>query len=294
MAHPPLSVWLLAIRPKTLPAAIAPVIIGTGMAFADGAFHWLSAFAALLGALFIQIGTNFTNDYSDHARGTDTADRLGPVRVTQAGLVPAETMKRATIVVFAAAFLIGLYLVSRGGWPVVMIGVCSVLFGVLYTAGPYPLGYNGLGDVFVLIFFGPVAVGGTYYVQALQITWPVILAGFSPGLMSVGVLTVNNLRDIDGDRKAGKRTLAARFGRAFARIEYLSSLLIAAGLPVVLFFTVRQSGYLLLVLIMPIMAIPTIRTVFTQTDGPSLNSALAGTGRLLILYALLFSVGWVL
>jgi len=219
------QVWILASRPKTLAAAIAPVIIGCAMAYADNAFHWLAALAALFGSVMIQIGTNFANDYFDFKKGTDTHERIGPVRVTQAGLVKPVTMKRAIAIAFGLAFLAGIYLVWRGGLPVIGIGLLSILFGILYTAGPLPLGYNGLGDIFVFLFFGLVAVGGTYYVQALTITPEAIIAGAAPGFWSVGILTVNNLRDIDNDRKGGKKTLAARFGRTFARSEYVMCVL---------------------------------------------------------------------
>ncbi|MBN1213141.1 MAG: 1,4-dihydroxy-2-naphthoate polyprenyltransferase [candidate division Zixibacteria bacterium] len=289
-----LKVWLLASRPKTLWAAIAPVIIGTAMAYADRAAHWPSALAALFGAVMIQIGTNFANDYLDYKKGTDAFERLGPLRVTQAGLVEPSVMKRATFFAFALAFAAGVYLVWRGGWPIAIIGLLSILFGVLYTGGPYPLGYNGLGEIFVIIFFGPVAVGGTYFVQALSIDLSVIIAGLSPGLFSTALLTVNNLRDIDGDRRAGKKTLPARFGRTFARWEYLLALLIALLIPVVLVFMTARHIYSLFSLLVLMAAVPTIKKVFTQTDGEILNSALAATGKLLLIFSLIFSIGWLL
>ena len=176
-----MEIWILAARPKTLWAAIAPVIIGTAIAYDSGAAAWLPALAALFGAVAIQIGTNLANDYFDYTKGTDAGNRLGPLRVTQAGLVKPKTMKLATVVAFLLASVAGAYLVWRGGWPILIIGVLSILSGVFYTAGPYPLGYNGLGDIFVLIFFGPVAVGGTYYVQTLSIDWTVLVAGLAPG-----------------------------------------------------------------------------------------------------------------
>lgn len=286
--------WLQASRPKTLWAAIAPVIIGTAMAHADRSAHWLAALAALFGAVMIQIGTNFANDYLDYKKGTDAGERLGPLRVTQAGLVKPAVMKRAIVFVFTLAFLAGVYLVWRGGWPVVIIGLASILFGVLYTGGPFPLGYNGLGEIFVIIFFGPVAVGGTYYVQVLNIDLTVILAGISPGLFSTALLTVNNLRDIDGDRRAGKKTLPARFGRTFARWEYLLSVLVAVLIPVVLVFMTGRHIYSLFSLLVLMAAVPTVKKVFTQTDGDILNNALAATGKLLLLFSLIFSIGWLL
>ncbi len=286
--------WIMAIRPKTLWAGVAPVIMGTAMAYADGKAHWLSAAVTLFAAVMIQIGTNFANDYFDYLHGADTQERLGPVRVTQAGLVSPQTMKTAFIVVFSLAFAAGMYLVWRGGFPILLIGVLSILLGILYTGGPYPLGYNGLGDIFVLIFFGPVAVGGTYYLQALQITPPVLLAGLAPGLLSTALLTVNNLRDVETDRKAGKRTLAVRFGITFARMEYLLSLLIACLLPLGLALYKRDNYYSIATLLVLMLAYPTIKLVFRESGSPVLNKALGDTGRLLLIYSILFSLGWVI
>jgi 1,4-dihydroxy-2-naphthoate octaprenyltransferase len=289
-----IKIWITASRPKTLWAAFSPVIIGTAMAYGEGKVHWLSAFLAAVGAVLIQIGTNFSNDYYDYFRGVDKKERLGPLRVTQAGLVKPETMKRATILIFSLAFISGLYLIYRGGWPVLIIGLLSILFGILYTAGPYPLGYNGLGDIFVLIFFGLVAVGGTYYVQALEINKLVLLAGLSPGLFSTAILTVNNLRDIYTDKKAGKKTLAVRFGEDFARLEYLFSVLIACLIPLILFFITGSHLYALAASLVFLAAIPPIRTIYEQKPGKIFNQVLATTGRLLFLYSLLFSIGWIL
>ncbi|MEJ2050430.1 MAG: 1,4-dihydroxy-2-naphthoate polyprenyltransferase [Calditrichota bacterium] len=289
-----IKIWITASRPKTLWAAFSPVIIGTAMAYGEGKVHWLSAFLAAVGAVLIQIGTNFSNDYYDYFRGVDKKERLGPLRVTQAGLVKPETMKRATILIFSLAFISGLYLIYRGGWPVLIIGLLSILFGILYTAGPYPLGYNGLGDIFVLIFFGLVAVGGTYYVQALEINKLVLLAGLSPGLFSTAILTVNNLRDIYTDKKAGKKTLAVRFGEDFARLEYLFSVLIACLIPLILFFITGSHLYALAASLVFLAAIPPIRTIYEQKPGKIFNQVLATTGRLLLLYSLLFSIGWIL
>ena len=294
MAESRLSVWIMASRPKTLWAAVSPVIVGTAMAYADRGGHWLAALAAFFGAVMIQIGTNFANDYYDFHKGSDSHDRLGPTRVTHAGLVTLPAMRRAIVSAFGLAFLAGIYLVYRGGWPVVIIGLSSILFGILYTGGPYPLGYNGLGDIFVLIFFGPVAVAGTYYVQALHITDIVILAGLAPGLFSVAILTVNNLRDIDSDQRAGKKTLPARFGRTFARSEYLFCVVVGSLLPVLLVALDTSRVYGLMGCFTIFLAIPTIRTVLTDTSGSALNEALAGTGRILLVYSLLFSIGWLL
>jgi 1,4-dihydroxy-2-naphthoate octaprenyltransferase len=293
LAQSRLHIWILAARPKTLPAAAAPVLIGAALAFSAAGFHLPSALAAMFGALLIQVGTNFANDWLDYEKGTDTEQRLGPLRMTQAGLVSVSAMKRATFVVFGLALLLGIYLVIRGGWPIVAIGLSSILFGFLYTGGPYPLGYNGLGEIFVLIFFGPVAVGGTYYVQTLDISLPVLLAGFAPGLFSVAILTVNNLRDLNNDRTAGKHTLAVRFGRQFALHEYNFSLLAACTVPLVLsfFFGGPPLGMLASLTVIP--AIMAMRKVAAVT-GRDLNDCLAGTGRLLMVYSLLFALGWIL
>ncbi len=294
MTHSRFQVWTLACRPKTLWAAIAPVIIGTAMAWSDRAGHWPSALAALFGSVMIQIGTNFANDYFDFKKGADTHERVGPLRVTQAGLVSPAEMKRAIIVAFGLAALAGVFLIWRGGMPILIIGLLSILFGVLYTAGPAPLGYHGLGEIFVLIFFGPVAVAGTYYVQALSPILEAAVAGIAPGLLSVAILSINNLRDIENDSRTGKKTLAVRFGRGFARGEYLGSILAACAIPVILNIRTGRHPYVLISLLILLPAIPVIKTVWTQTDGSILNKSLAATGKLLLLYSVLFSIGWLL
>ncbi len=265
------------------------------MAADAGGLHAPSALCALTGALLIQIGTNYANDYSDYAKGTDTPERLGPTRATQAGFVTPRAMWLAAAITFALACVPGLYIVLRGGWPFVIIGLLSIACGVLYTAGPYPLGYIGLADLFVLIFFGPVAVGGTYYVQALDISAPVIVAGFGPGLFSVAILTVNNLRDIDQDRAAGKKTLPVRFGRGFARFEYIASIVLATWIiPDALAVYTQDHLFVMFTVVALGAAAPTMRKVCTETDGAVLNDMLANTGKLLMLFSLLFSAGWML
>ncbi len=286
-----LHIWLLAARPKTLWAAITPVIMGGALALEADKLHWLALSAALVGAVLIQIGTNFANDLFDFLKETDTEDRIGPVRVTQAGLVSPGQMKTATTLVFALAVLVGLYLVLRGGWPILVIGVLSILFAILYTAGPYPLGYTGMGDVFVLIFFGPVAVGGTYYVSSLELTTTSILAGVSAGMISTAILTVNNLRDYDTDKKAGKKTLAVRFGRGFARTEYLFMMIGGMLFPILIFLREPGHPWILISSLAVFTAITSIRRVM-QTTGPELNEVLAQTGKMLALFGALFSVGW--
>ena len=290
----PLRVWLLAARPKTLPAGIVPVIAGAVVAWESGGFHLWSVAAALTGSIMIQIGTNFGNDLFDFKKNTDTEDRIGPMRVTQAGLVTPRQIASATIIVFLLAILAGLYLVSRGGWPVVAIGLISILCGVLYTAGPWALSYLGLGDLFVLIFYGPVALAGTYYVQTLEMNPAVLLAGVPFGMISTAILAVNNLRDIDTDRESGKKTLAVRFGRTFARFEYLFLVTGAAIFPVIFILCFDGSLFLLLPLLYLVFAIGPIKTVFSTTDGLALNSNLAATGRLLVVFGLLFCAGWLL
>ena len=205
--------WILAIRPKTLPAAAGPVIIGFALAYREGVHHFPSVILAALVALLIQAGTNMVNDYSDFKKGTDTDSRVGPVRVTQAGLISPRRMKIGMLVVLILIILFSIPLVLRGGVPILIIGVLSIISGILYTAGPFPLGYNGLGDIFVLIFFGPVATAGTYYVQTLELSQNSVLAGLGPGLLSVAILTINNLRDYDDDKATGKNTLVVLLGR---------------------------------------------------------------------------------
>lgn len=290
----PFQVAIMAIRPKTLGAAIAPVMIGTALAASAGKAHWLYASLALLGAGLIQIGTNLANDYFDFIQGADTEERKGPTRVTQAGLMTPTQVKWAFIATFGLSVLSSLPLIIRGGWPILVVGVVSIAAGILYTSGPFALAYLGLGDLFVLIFFGPVAVGGTYYVQALDINMTVLLIGIAPGLIATGILAVNNLRDIDEDRPANKRTLAVRFGETFARMEYLACLGIPALLPILLWLQTGTHPYAMAAALFLLPAIPSIRAVMMPRDGARLNQTLARTGQLLLLYSLLFSVGWVL
>jgi 1,4-dihydroxy-2-naphthoate octaprenyltransferase len=223
------QIWFEAMRPKTLPAAVAPVLLGSGLAYADGSFHLIAATICLVFGLLVQIGTNFANDYLDGIKGTDTEERLGPVRAVATGLVAPRVMKRVTIVVLAVAFCVGLCLIPFGGWWLLAVGVASVLCAWLYTGGPYPLAYNGLGDIFVLLFFGFIAVGCTYYVQAGYVSNAACLLGLGCGLLVNNILVVNNYRDEAEDRTAHKRTLVVRLGRMFARMQYLISAMIAGG-----------------------------------------------------------------
>jgi 1,4-dihydroxy-2-naphthoate octaprenyltransferase len=294
VARSRLSVWVLAARPKTLAAAVAPVIVGTAMAAAADGMHVAAAGVAMIGAILIQIGTNFCNDYCDYLKGADTEDRVGPTRAVQAGLVTPDAMRAATCLVFGLAVIACVYLVYRAGWPMVIIGALSIFCGIAYTAGPKPLAYVGLGDLFVLVFFGPVAVGGTYYVQALSLPPEVIVAGFAPGLISVGLLTVNNLRDVDQDRAAGKRTLVVRLGPAFARTQYGVAITLACLLPLGLYLWTGRGPVAVATVALLGVAIPAIRTVRKENAGSALNGALVQTARLLIFYCVVFSVGWLI
>ncbi|MBS1254556.1 MAG: 1,4-dihydroxy-2-naphthoate octaprenyltransferase [Deltaproteobacteria bacterium] len=287
-----LRVWILAARPKTLAAAFAPILIGTTMAYNGGNGHVGAALAALAGALLIQIGTNFSNDYFDYIKGADNEERLGPVRVTQAGYVEPKTMLHNFMMIFGLAAIVGSYLVYRGGWPIVIIGLLSIASGILYTAGPWPLGYLGLGDLFVLIFFGPVAVAGTYYVQALEVPSVVIVAGFGPGLLATSLLAVNNLRDEPTDRKVGKKTLAVRFGPAFVRAEYLVVIAFAVMLPIILAVWSNSHWYATIVALILIPGFSAIRQILSGAEGRELNQTLSTTGKMMILYSILFSLGW--
>lgn len=287
-----LNIWFLAARPKTLWAGVAPVLMGTGVAIGAGGFHLWSALMALFGALFIQIGTNYCNDYADFKKGADTAERIGPMRATQAGWVTPHQMAWATGIAFALAALAGAYMVYRGGWPMLAITVIAIVAGILYTAGPYALAYLGLGDIFVLIFFGPVAVAGTFYIQAGE--WPLAiwLIGLAPGLLSCAILAINNLRDVDQDRQAQKRTVAVRFGAGFARAEYLACMVVGiVAIPLYNFIYRSDTFWSLLPLLALSVALKPMQIVWQGTNGAALNPVLGQTARVLLLFALLFTSG---
>ncbi len=281
----------MALRPKTLTASVGPIMIATAMAFGDDKGDGLIAFICLLTALLLQIGTNIANDYFDFKKGSDREDRIGPTRVTQAGLLPPSTIRMAFIISFVLAAIGWLFLINHAGWVMAVLAVTSILSGIYYTAGSKALGYMGLGDVFVFIFFGPVAVAGTYYAQALEINLSVLIAGIAPGLISVAILTVNNLRDVESDRQSNKKTLVVRFGVKFAQFEYLSALLVAAFIPIGLYLITNQHPATLIASIISLIAIPMIYEVMTKT-GEILNQTLAKTGQLLLIYSILFSVAW--
>ena len=286
-----LRIWLMAARPRTLPAAVAPVLVGTALAATQGTFKPLTFVAAMLGALFIQVGTNLTNDYSDARRGADTEDRLGPVRVTAGGLVPPRQVLRATYLAFGAAVLAGAYLIATAGWELLLVGAASILAGVLYTGGPRPYGYEGLGEVFVFLFFGVVAVAGSYFAQTEELAWEALVLAVPVGLLASAILVVNNVRDLETDRRAGKRTLAVRLGRERVRGLFVAMIAGAfASAPLPWLFGSLSPWLLLCWLALP-LALPLVGVVRTRTDGPSLNRALAGTGRLQLAFCALLSAG---
>jgi 1,4-dihydroxy-2-naphthoate octaprenyltransferase len=279
----------MAARLRTLPAAVAPVLVGTALSATERHLRVGGFVAALLGAIFIQVGTNLSNDYSDARRGADTEDRLGPVRVTAGGLVPPRQVLVATWVSFGAAVAVGMYLVAVAGWELLLAGAASIVAGELYTGGPRPYGYEGLGELFVFLFFGVVAVAGSYFVQTEELRWEAVALGVPVGLLAAAILVVNNVRDIDTDRRAGKRTLAVKLGRERARGLFTAMVVVAFVIPVAL--VPALSAWLLLPLAALPLAPPLIRTVRTSTVGPALNSALAATGRLLAVYSLLLAAG---
>jgi 1,4-dihydroxy-2-naphthoate polyprenyltransferase len=286
-------IWLMAARPRTLPAAVAPVLVGTALAATEDTFHPLVFAAAIVGALFIQVGTNLSNDYSDARRGADAEDRLGPVRVTAGGLVPPRQVLIATYVAFGVAVLAGVYLIAVAGWELLAIGVASILAGVLYTGGPRPYGYEGLGEVFVFLFFGVVAVAGSYFAQVEQLEWEAFALAVPVGLLASAILVVNNVRDLETDRRAGKRTLAVRLGRPRTRGLYAAMVYVAfLSVPVPWLAGADSIGpwVMLSWLALP-LAVPVVRIVRNRTDGPSLNGALARTGQLQLAFCVLLSAG---
>ncbi len=297
--------WLMAARPQTLPAGASPVVLGIGLAVADGRFAAVPALAAMVGALLIQVGTNFANDYFDAVNGADTDEREGFTRVTAGGLIEPRRVKLAMASTYALAVLVGLYLVAVGGAPILVVGLTSILAGLLYTGGPYPYGYYGLGDLFVFVYFGVVAVAGTYYVQAVArlggdfpvglpagtVTPEALLVGAAAGALSTAILVVNNVRDVETDAAAGKRTLAVVLGYRYSRVEFLALLAVGYAVPPVLWL---GYGYPVAVmfswLTLPLAGL-IARTVLTRTDGEALNPALERTGQLLALYAVLLTAG---
>lgn len=285
-------IWFEATRPRTLPAAVAPVLVGTALAWRADSFVWPAALACLGFALLIQIATNFANDYYDFVKGADTAERVGPRRAVASGLVKPGTMKLVTAATFAAAFLVGLCLLPYGGWPLLVIGIASVVCGYAYTGGPYPLGYNGLGDIFVFIFFGLIAVGATAFVQTGAVTADLWIAGAGVGGLAANILVVNNYRDVETDQKAGKRTLVVRFGRPAARLQFVAAHALAALTPLLL-VGVLGTDLILAVILAALVLVEGWRQTaeLAAADTPQKCITLLGkTGRWLAIYAVLLSV----
>jgi 1,4-dihydroxy-2-naphthoate octaprenyltransferase len=297
--------WLMAARPQTLPAGASPVVLGVGLAVADGVAALVPALAALAGALLIQVGTNFANDYFDAVNGADAGNREGFTRVTAGGLIEPRRVKLAMAATYGLALVVGLYLVAVGGVPILVVGLTSIVAGLLYTGGPYPYGYYGLGDLFVFVYFGLVAVAGTYYVQAaasLGTTVPVgvpsgaitaasLLVGAAAGALSTAILVVNNVRDMETDAAAGKRTLAVILGYRWSRVEFCTLLALAYAAPVALWLQFGYAPTALLALASAPLALRLARTLLARTDGEALNPALERTGQLLALYSLLLAGG---
>ena len=287
-------VWWWAARPRTLPVAVGPVVVGTAVAAGQGEARWLPALAALVGALLLQIASNLANDLFDFEKGADAEDRIGPARVTQSGWLSPGQMRLGIAGVLAAASLVGLYLIWVAGWPLAVVGVVSMLAALAYTGGPWPFGYKGWGDPAVFLFFGGVAVMGTYFVQALRLSFEAALASVPVGALATAILVVNNVRDIESDERAGKRTLAVRWGRRAGVAEYAFLLTAAYGaLPVFMFAAPRSAWVLLPLLTLP-RAVSLYRTLRDEVSGPPLNLALAGTAQLGFFYCLLLAAGWLL
>lgn len=289
--HHSLKIWVAAARPQTLAAAFVPVCVGTSLAIYHQTFRWLPSLVALLCAFLIQIGTNFANDYFDFKKGADTDERIGFERATAKGLVSAETMRNATILTMGLAFILGLYLVWHAGWIIFWVGVASLICGILYTGGPFPLGYNGLGDLFVFIFFGIVAVMGTYYVNALNWKTDAFWASLAVGALSTNILVVNNLRDIEQDGPAGKNTLGVLLGEDALRWEYLLMLLMALAIPPHFYFQLDYGMTAFLPYLLLPLAGRLIHTVWTEEDKRKLNNTLKQTARFMTFFGLLFSTG---
>lgn len=290
----PMQAWLLAARPRTLPVSAAPVVVGTAVAYGDGLGRFGPALGALAGALCLQLASNFANDLFDFEKGADNEDRIGPPRATQLGLLSPTAMRWGIGAAIAGSMIAGLYLSAAAGWPVIAVGLLSIAAALAYTGGPWPFGYKGLGDLAVFVFFGVIAVTGTYYVQALAISKQALLASVPVGLLATAILVVNNVRDIETDRAAGKRTLAVRLGRNGGRVEYALLLAISFLALPVFWLGLGRSVFVLLPLVLLPRAWSLLRTVRSQVDGPALNAALAGTAQLVLGYSLLLAVGWVL
>lgn len=289
----PLYVWYIAARPWTLPASVSPILVGSAVAWHEGRFDPLIAFVALITALLLQIAANFANDAIDFKRGTDTDARVGPTRITAAGYVTYDQVMRATFITLGLATLTGLYLVYRGGWPFLLLGLAALVCAVAYTGGPFPISYLGLGEVFVFLFFGLIAVTGTAYLQTGELTALALAASIPSGAMNVGILIVNNYRDLEGDRDANKRTIAVRIGPEKTRIEYAIMLLATMATP----FVFWALGWLNAWALLTVLAWPLFWQLWRQIrtlHGPALNRTLGMTGRTSLVFSVFFSIALVL
>jgi len=298
------KLWYLSTRPKTLPAAIAPVLIGLSLSFYylktsldyfsfnNLKTNILIAILTLMSALLIQIGTNFANDYFDFLKGADNEKRVGPTRLIQAGLIKKNEMLIAFVITFFITILIGIFLVIRGGYPILIIGLFAILFGILYTAGPKPLGYIGLGDIFVFIFFGVVSVLGTYYLQTLTIDLVAFIVSIAPGLLSVAILVANNIRDINTDKESGKKTLIVRFGYNFGIFEYLFCIILAHIIPIIAVIITKKHYFALISILTIFLAIKPIKIIISKPKPQFLIPVLGRTSQILLIFSILFSIGW--
>jgi 1,4-dihydroxy-2-naphthoate polyprenyltransferase len=288
------KIWTYAARPKTLFISTSPVIIATAMALKEGCFHISTFFWTLLGALFIQIGTNYSNDYFDFLHGADTSSRKGPQKVLQQGLTTPRSMKRAFILCFSGAALCSILLAQRAGSWLLLVGALCIVLSILYTAPPLPLAYLGLGDLFVLVFYGPIATLCSYYLHTLHFSYEVLIASLAPGLLGVCILNLNNLRDHHEDKAVSKNTLIVRFGTLFGKFHYLSTLLLCFCIPVILVFVTKAHYASLLASASLFAIVPAIKITFTYQKPEQLMSAFVHTARIVPVYTCLFSLGWLL
>lgn len=286
-----MRIWIQAARPQTLTAAFVPVCVGAALAIHDNVFDFIPSLIALLCAFLIQIGTNFANDYFDFKKGADNDDRIGFERATAKGHISADIMRNATILTMATAFFLGLILVWHAGWVILGLGILSLICGVLYTGGPFPLGYNGLGDLFVFIFFGFVAVMGTYYLNALAWSSASFWASLAVGALSTNILVINNLRDIEQDGPAGKNTLGVLFGEDVLRLEYLLMLLLALAIPPHFYFQLGYNAFIFIPYVSLPFAAVLLYQVWTEEDKRKLNRTLEHTAQFMTLFGILFSAG---
>lgn len=285
--------WVLGSRPKTLPAAAAPVLIGSAAAFAEGGFKWMPALIALIAALLLQIGANLANDYFDFLKGADKGERLGPTRVTQSGLLSPQAVQTGMWVTFVLAALCGVYLTLVSGWWIVIIGILAILAAIAYTGGPFPYGYKGLGEVFVFLFFGLAAVSGTYYAQTQTITWLAVLSSLPVGLMICAILVINNLRDIENDRKSNKNTLAVKFGKTWAQQEFIAILVLAYLIVFLMGISDLASPWVLISWLSLPFIFPLSHSILTDS-GKTLNKTLAAMGQLTLVFSMLYASGLIL